>query len=78
MKKLEILGSGCSSCNRLLRMTELAAEKAGIEYELLKVTDINEITKFGVMSTPALAIDGTVVVSGRVPTAEELEELLAG
>ena len=76
MKKLQILGTGCSKCKKLADNTETAAKELGIEYELEKVTDINEIMKFGVMMTPGLAVDGEVKVAGKVPNAEEIKELL--
>jgi small redox-active disulfide protein 2 len=76
MKKLQILGAGCAKCRMLAEHTEQAARALGLEYELVKVTDINEIIAFGVMQTPALAVDGVVKVSGRVPTADSLKALL--
>ncbi len=76
MKKLQILGPGCSKCKKLADNTETAARELGIEYELEKVTDINEIMMFGVMLTPALAVDGAVKVVGKVPGAEEIKDLL--
>ena len=72
MKKLQILGTGCPKCQKLAANAKAAAEAGGIEYELEKVTDINEIMKFGVMMTPALAVDGEVKVVGKVPTADEI------
>jgi small redox-active disulfide protein 2 len=77
MKKLQILGTGCPKCKKLAENTEAAAKALGIEYELEKVTDINEIMKFGVMMTPALAVDGVVKVVGKVPDAEAIKTLLA-
>ncbi|NQT18273.1 MAG: TM0996/MTH895 family glutaredoxin-like protein [Planctomycetes bacterium] len=76
MKKLQILGTGCPKCKKLADNAEAAAKELGIEYELEKVTDINEIMEFGVMMTPGLAVDGEVKVAGRVPNAEEIKELL--
>ena len=76
MKKLQILGTGCSKCKKLADNTETAAKELGIEYELEKVTDINEIMMFGVMLTPALVVDGAVKAVGKVPNAEEIKELL--
>lgn len=76
MKKLQILGTGCPKCKKLAENAESAAKAASIEYELEKVTDINEIMKFGVMITPALAIDGQVKITGKVPSAEEITKLL--
>jgi small redox-active disulfide protein 2 len=66
MKKLQILGTGCPKCQKLTENTEAAAKALGIEYELVKVKDINQIMAFGVMLTPALAVDGVVKSSGKV------------
>ena len=76
MKKIQILGTGCPKCRKLAEETERAARELGLEYELEKVTDINAIMSFGVMMTPALAVDGKVKVSGRVPSVEDLKALL--
>jgi len=76
MKKLQILGTGCPKCKKLAETTEQAAKEAGIEYELIKVTDINEIMNFGIMMTPALAVDGAVKAVGRVPSVEEIKKLI--
>lgn len=76
MKKLQILGTGCPKCNKLAEQTKEAAETLGIEYELVKVTDINKIMDFGVMMTPALAVDGEVKVSGKVPSVEEIKKMI--
>lgn len=77
VKKLQILGSGCAKCRMLTEHTEQAAKALGLEYTIEKVTDINDIVAFGIMSTPALVVDGEVKVSGRVPTTEALKALLA-
>ena len=76
MKKLQILGTGCAKCQKLTEQAEAAARAIGIEYELEKVTDINDIMQFGVMITPALAVDGEVKVSGKIPSVEELKTLI--
>ena len=76
MKKLQILGTGCPKCRKLAENAEAAAKAAGIDYELEKVTDINEIMKFGVMMTPALAVDGEVKVAGKVPGPEAIKAML--
>ncbi len=76
MKKLQVIGSGCPKCAKLAENVQAAARALGIEYTLEKVTDINEIVKLGVMMTPALAVDGRVVLSGRVPPPEDIEKLL--
>ena len=75
--KLQILGTGCPKCKKLAEMTEAAAKELGLEYELEKVTDINDIMKMGVMMTPALAVDGQVKVSGKVPSADEIKSYLS-
>jgi small redox-active disulfide protein 2 len=77
MKKIQILGTGCPKCHKLAENAEAAAQAAGIEYELIKVTDINEIMSFGVMMTPALAVDGEVKVVGKVPAPEAIKDMLA-
>lgn len=77
MKKLQILGTGCPKCKKLAEATEEAAKDLGIEYELEKVTDITAIMSFGVMMTPALAVDGKVKVSGKIPSIAELRTILA-
>jgi len=76
MKKIQILGTGCPKCLKLAENAKAAADAAGLEYELQKVTDINEIIKFGVMMTPALAVDGEVKIVGKVPSVEELKKLI--
>ena len=76
MVKLQILGTGCPKCRKLAENAEAAAKEAGIDYELEKVTDVNEIMKFGVMLTPALAVDGVVKVVGKVPDPEAIKALL--
>ncbi|MEJ2515910.1 MAG: thioredoxin family protein [Gammaproteobacteria bacterium] len=76
MKTIQILGTGCPKCNRLSDAAEQAAKDLGLEYELEKVTDILRFADFGVMVTPAMAVDGKVKVSGRVPSPDELKEML--
>ncbi|MDD5728406.1 MAG: thioredoxin family protein [Victivallales bacterium] len=75
--KIQILGAGCAKCEELAARVEAAAGELGISYELEKITGIAEIMSFGVMLMPALIIDGEVKVSGRVPEAAELKEILA-
>jgi small redox-active disulfide protein 2 len=77
MKRIQILGTGCPMCKKLAENASTAAKAMGIECQLDKVTDINEIMKFGVMMTPALVVDGTVKVVGKVPTPDEIRKLLA-
>jgi small redox-active disulfide protein 2 len=77
MKKLQILGTGCPKCKKLFEQAEEAAKSLGMQYEMEKVTDLNQIMKFGVMMTPALAVDGQVKVVGKVPSVEEIKKMLA-
>lgn len=77
MKKIQILGTGCPKCKKLAENAEAAAKELGIEYELEKVTQINDIMKMGVMVTPALAIDGEVKVAGKVASPDDIKAMLA-
>lgn len=74
--EIKILGSGCSNCNDLLKRTEKAVEELGIEATFEKVTDMVQIMSFGVMKTPALVVNGKVKASGRVPSIEDIKDLL--
>ena len=74
--KLQILGTGCPKCKKLAENAEAAAKGLGIEYEIEKITDINEIMEFGVMMTPALVVDGQVVAVGKVPPPGEIVVML--
>ena len=76
MKKIQILGTGCPKCKKLAENAEAAVKDLGIEYDIEKVTNINEIMGFGVMMTPALAVDGEVKVVGKVPSPDEIKEML--
>ncbi|NCA77728.1 MAG: thioredoxin family protein [Alphaproteobacteria bacterium] len=73
---IKILGPGCPKCKTLDKITREVVEKNGINATITKVEDIMEIMKYGVMSTPALVVDDKVVVKGRVPSAEEIRQLL--
>ena len=75
--KLQVLGTGCPKCKKLAEQTEQAAEELGVDYELEKVTDINAIMQMGVMMTPALAVDGQVKVTGKVPSVDEIKQLIS-
>ncbi len=75
--KIQVLGTGCPKCKKLAANAEEAAKGLGLDVEIEKVTDIDKIIDFGVMSTPSLAIDGKVVVVGKVPSVEEIRKLLA-
>jgi small redox-active disulfide protein 2 len=74
---IQILGTGCARCKQLFSNTQTAVVQANIEADVEKVEDIKAILAFGVMSTPALVVDGVVKFSGKVPTVEELKKILA-
>jgi small redox-active disulfide protein 2 len=77
MKLIQILGTGCPKCEKLKKNAEEAAKLAGVEATVEKITDIGTIVGFGVMMTPALAIDGEVKAVGKVLSPEEIKKLLA-
>ncbi len=77
MTRIQVLGTGCPKCKKLAENAAAAVKAAGVECSIEKVTDINEIMKFGVMMTPALAIDGKVKVVGKVPSPDEIKKWLA-
>ncbi len=74
--EIKVLGTGCPKCKTLERLTREVVEKNSIDASVTKVEDIVEIMKYNIMSTPALVIDGKVVLKGRVPSEGELKELL--
>lgn len=74
--ELLVLGPGCTKCKKLADATAQAARELRLEFQLNKVTDLNQILALRVMMTPALVVDGTVKVTGRVPSVEELKQIL--
>ena len=74
--KIEILGTGCPKCKKLAEIVEQAVKESGIEAEIIKITEINEIMNYGVMITPALIIDGKVKIAGKIPSLEEIKNWL--
>jgi len=77
MKNIEVLGPGCANCRVLYERTQRAAQELGLECRIEKITDLNVIVGYRVMSTPALVVDGQVKVAGKVPSVEELKQLLS-
>ena len=77
MKRLQVLGTGCAKCERLLKNAQAAVGELGVEATVEKISDMGEILTFGVPTTPALVIDGTVKVAGRVPEVAEIKSWLA-
>lgn len=75
--KIEILGVGCPKCKQLTSNAEAAVKELSIQAEIGKVTDIDKITEYGVMITPALAIDGTIVSAGKVLSKDEIKKIIS-
>jgi small redox-active disulfide protein 2 len=76
MRQVKILGTGCPKCNALADNARAAAEQLGVDYELEKVTDLNEIMNYGVMMTPGLMIDGVVKSTGKLLDVESIRKML--
>ena len=76
MKKLQVLGPGCPKCEELAKRTEDAAKALGVDYEWEKVKDLNQMMALGVFMTPALVVDGEVKVVGKVPSEEEIKQMI--
>jgi small redox-active disulfide protein 2 len=76
VKKIQILGTGCPKCHKLAENAEAAARELGIEHEIEKVTEIDKIMAFGVMMTPALAVDGEVKSVGKVASVDEIKDMI--
>lgn len=74
--QIQVLGPGCAKCKEMAKRAEAAVQSLSLDATVEKVTDLNEIMKFGIMITPALAIDGTVKISGRVPSESEIQTIL--
>ena len=77
MKRIQILGTGCPKCGKLAANAEAAANELGLACEIEKVTDIEAIMSFNVMMTPALVIDGEIKAVGKVPSRDEIKEMLS-
>jgi small redox-active disulfide protein 2 len=74
--KIEILGSGCAKCKSVEKLVRNIVDELGIQADIVKVEDLQEIVNRGIMMTPAVFIDGEVKIVGRIPTADELKKLL--
>lgn len=74
--EIKILGTGCPKCKSLEKLTREVVEQYGINATITKVEDIMEIMKFGVMTTPALVVDGKIEIKGRVPSVDEIKMVL--
>jgi small redox-active disulfide protein 2 len=76
IKKIEVLGPGCSRCQETYRVVRHVVESAGLSCEVIKVESYQRMAELGVMATPAIAIDGGVILAGRVPKTDEVRALL--
>ena len=74
--QLLVIGPGCTRCKTLAQLTEQAVKELGVTAEINKVTDLKQIMALGVMMTPALAVNGTIKLAGRVPSLDEIKKLL--
>jgi small redox-active disulfide protein 2 len=77
MARIQVLGPGCERCRQLYERTQQAVRELHLDCEVDKVTDFQAIMSYGILSTPALVVDGEVRMSGRVPAVAELKEMLA-
>ena len=76
MKTIQIMGPGCPKCEKLAQNAEEAAQALGLDFEMVKIKDISEMMQYGVMTTPAMAVDGVVKVVGRVPSVDDIKTML--
>ena len=74
--KIQVLGPGCAKCTRLMETAEAAAKELGVDYQLEKISDVNQIMSFGVIMTPGLVVDGEVKSVGKVPSLDEMKKML--
>lgn len=77
MKKVYVLGTGCPKCKKLYEAAQTAVRESGVDAEVSKVENLDEIVNYGVMMTPGLVIDGTVVASGKLMSIDEIKKYLA-
>ena len=74
--KIQIFGTGCPKCLQLVNNVKIAIEESGVDAEIEKITEISDIIKFGVMMTPALAVDGNLKFVGKLPSIKEIKETI--
>jgi len=77
LRRIEVFGMGCARCKQVFEVMERAARELGIEHSIEKVEDLKAMAERGILGTPAVAVDGKVVLSGRIPTLEEAKKLLS-
>jgi small redox-active disulfide protein 2 len=76
--KVEILGTGCTKCDKLEEMVKIAVQESGINADIIHIKDMKKIVAYGVLATPALVIDGQVKTSGKIPPLEEIKKMIYG
>lgn len=76
--EIKVLGPGCPNCQTLAKRVEEAKKKAGVEATIIKVSDCDEMLSYGILRMPGLVVDGKLVMSGRVPTVDEIAKILTG
>lgn len=76
MKKIKVLGTGCAKCKNTIALIEQVAEAAGVAVDIQKIEELRDITNYGVMSTPAVVLDGKVVHTGGIPSRDKIEQWL--
>ncbi|WP_374680761.1 thioredoxin family protein [Accumulibacter sp.] len=77
MKEIEVLGTGCAKCKNTIALIEQVAEAAGVAVNIKKIEELRDITNYGVMSTPAVVLDGKVVHTGGIPSRDKIEQWLS-
>ena len=74
--EIKILGAGCPKCQKLEAMVRVVVDKLGLDAEIIHIHDIDKILSYNIMMTPALVVDGVVKLSGKLPSADKLEQML--
>lgn len=77
MKEIKVLGTGCAKCKNTIALIEQVAEAAGVAVDIQKIEELRDITNYGVMSTPAVVLDGKVVHTGGIPSRDKVEQWLS-
>lgn len=76
--EIKVLGTGCAKCKKLEEMVKEVAGELGVDADIIKITDLNEILEYDIMMTPGLVVDGEIVCSGRLPKKDEVRSWLQG
>jgi len=76
MKEIKVLGTGCAKCKNTIALIQQVAEAAGVAVDIQEIEELRDITNYGVMSTPAVVLDGKVVHTGGIPSRDKIEQWL--